>query len=392
MLAASLLCTGGLVAATYYVSPSGSDSAAGTLAAPFKSITKAQSVAASGDTVLLRGGTYSGFTVAATDANYNYVHQLSKSGVTYKRYNTEAPVFNFSGASTSLRVCGFLVSGSNITIEGIKVTGVPVGSQKQSECFRVTGNNNTFRKLTMSDNQANGLYTTGNATGILVEDCDSYNNLGTGESVGNTDGFGSHAGTTTFRRCRAWNNSDDGYDCITSKGAVRFENSWAYNHRGGGNKTGFKVGGYGTGTVPSSVPVHTVTGCLSARNGANGFYANHQPGKSADWTNNTAYDNSGANYNMLERVSPTDATDISGTREVLHYNIAYTGTTIINENVPTANKTDNAWTKSGVSVSSADFQSLDHTQMTQARPSSGGLPSITFMKLVSGSDLSGMGY
>ena len=60
---------------------------------------------------------------------------------------------------------------------------------------------------------------------------------------------------------------------------------------------------------------------------------------------------------MLERVSVTDATDISGTREVFHYNIAYSGTTIINDNNSAANKTNNSWTKSGVTVSSADFQS-----------------------------------
>jgi parallel beta-helix repeat protein len=41
-----------------YVSPTGSDSAAGTLAAPFRTITKAISVAAAGDTVVLRAGTY----------------------------------------------------------------------------------------------------------------------------------------------------------------------------------------------------------------------------------------------------------------------------------------------------------------------------------------------
>ena len=49
--------------------------------------------------------------------------------------------------------------------------------------------------------------------------------------------------------------------------------------------------------------------CLSAENNSNGFYANHQPGKAATWTNNTAYNNHGSgNFNMLERVSPTDAT------------------------------------------------------------------------------------
>lgn len=397
--AALLLATAPLHAASWYVKPdgSGNDANAGTLSAPFKTISKAQTMASAGDIVYLIGapqaGEWNTFTLMGTDANYNYVHILNKSGITYKAYSTSKPVFNFSGISTSLRPCGFLVSGSNITVEGIEIKNLPVGAQKQAEVFRVTGNTNTFRKLSIHNNAANGLYTTGNATGILVEDCDSYNNIGTTTTAaGNTDGFGSHAGTTTFRRCRAWNNSDDGYDCITSKGSVTFDSCWAYNHNGAGNKTGFKVGGYGTGTPPATVPVHTVTGCLSADNGANGFYANHQPGKSANWTNNTAYSNSGANYNMLERVSTTDATDIPGYREEFHYNIAYSGTTIVSDNHAAALKTNNSWTKAGVTVSSADFQSLDATQMMAARPSTGVLPTITFMKLVSGSDLVGMGY
>src|SRR6185437_6435919 len=44
--------------ATYYVAPGGSDSAAGTLSAPWASFAHAQSVAQAGDTVYFRGGTY----------------------------------------------------------------------------------------------------------------------------------------------------------------------------------------------------------------------------------------------------------------------------------------------------------------------------------------------
>jgi hypothetical protein len=131
---------------------------------------------------------------------------------------------------------------------------------------------------------------------------------------------------------------------------------------------------------------------LSADNNAHGFYSNHQPGQAANWTHNTAYNNAGGNFDMLERVSPTDATDIPGTREVLHYNIAFTGTAIADSNLPAANVTNNSWTKSGVTVSSADFQSTDASQMTATRPSgSPNLPTITFMHLVSGSDLAGLG-
>lgn len=383
----------GLSAATYYVATTGSDSNAGTQAAPFKSITKAQSVAASGDTVYIRGGTYSSFTVASSDSTYHYVHALSKSGITYANYPGESVVFNFSSIPTDLRVAGFYITGSNITIRGFQVTGVPVGSQKQSECFRIYGSTASanFDKCVCHDNGANGFYFTNHSKGSCTN-CDSYNNIGpTSASIGNTDGFGAHGDGVTFTGCRSWHNSDDGYDCIASYGANTFDHCWAYNMTAGGDSNGFKIGGWGTSTPPSSVPVHTVKYCLSANNNSNGFYANHQPGQSANWTNNTAYNNKAANYNMLERVSTTDATDIAGTREVFHYNIAFTGTTIANDNNPAANKTNNSWTKSGVTVSSADFQSTDATQMTRSRNSDWSLPTITFMHLASGSDLAGLG-
>ncbi|GAS81937.1 DUF1565 domain-containing protein [Paenibacillus amylolyticus] len=45
----------------YYIASTGSDTNAGTKNAPFKSITRAQSAASSGDTVYIRGGVYDDF-------------------------------------------------------------------------------------------------------------------------------------------------------------------------------------------------------------------------------------------------------------------------------------------------------------------------------------------
>ena len=380
-------------AATYYVATTGSDSNPGTQASPFRSIAKAQSVASSGDTVYLRGGTYSSFTVMSNDSNYHYVHELNKGGISYSNFPGETPVFNFSSIPTDLRVAGFHITASGIRITGFVVTGTPVGSQKQSECYRISGSGAScaFTNCVCHDNSANGFYFTTHATGSCTN-CDSYNNIGsTSASVGNTDGFGAHGNGVTFTGCRAWHNSDDGFDCISSDGSNTYDHCWAYNMTAGGDSNGFKIGGYGTsGTVASPMPSHIVKFCLSANNNANGFYANHQPGKSADWTNNTSYNNRNADYNMLEQVSSTDRTDIAGTREVMHNNIAYVGTLVANLNESGTIVSNNSW-NSNVTVSSADFQSVDATQMTAARQADGSLPVISFMRLVSGSDLAGMG-
>jgi rhamnogalacturonan endolyase len=390
-----VLLPAALVAANFYVATDGSDDAAGTIEAPFASIMRAQAAASAGDTVYVRGGTYDTFAIAATDANYNYVHVLNKSGLTYAAYPGETPVFNFASVPTNLRVCDFRVTGSALVISGFVVTGTPVGNQKQSECFRIDGSaaQVDFYDCVAHDNAANGFYFTNKSRGSCTR-CDAYNNIGTNsEAKGNTDGFGAHGNGVAFRYCRAWANSDDGFDCISSAGANVFDHCWSFNHRGPGDSNGFKVGGFGAdpSTIPPSpVPVHTVSYCLSVNNGAHGFYANHQPGQAAVWTHNTAYSNSSGNYNMLERKSDMSA-DIPGFREVLHGNLAYVGTTIENDANPPENVTGNSWTIPGLTVDAADFQSVDFAQLSAPRGPGGAMPFVTFMHLTPGSDLAGLG-
>ena len=60
--------------------------------------------------------------------------------------------------------------------------------------------------------------------------CDAYNNSGKDSSTkGNADGFGHHGTGAEFIECRAWDNSDDNYDCINSYGRTVFDSCWAFN-------------------------------------------------------------------------------------------------------------------------------------------------------------------
>ncbi|HVX83793.1 MAG TPA: pectate lyase [Phycisphaerae bacterium] len=385
-------------AATFYVSPTGSDSADGSLAHPFASLTKAQSAANSGDTVYLRAGTYTNFaTPAATDATYNYGLNFSKSNITYAAYPGDArPVLDFSAMSpANLRVCAIEVTGSNNTFSGFDVTGVQAGTQKQADNWRIAGNGNTLNTIVTRDDQGNGVYLLGHASNTTVKNCDSYNLVGIANiSAGNTDGFGCHSqgSGNLFSGDRSWGNSDDGYDCITNPGGgVTFDHCWAYdNGRFDGNANGFKIGGFGDtgGAFPSPPPVHTVTDCVSADNGANGFYANHQPGQAAVWSNNSAYNNKAADFNMLEATDtqPGPTSSVPGTREVLHNNLAYKGTLVSNLNESGEMVADNSFTLP-LTVTAADFQSLDASQLTAARNPDGSLPDIAFLHLTPTSDL-----
>jgi hypothetical protein len=390
----------------YYISPTGNDNNSGTIDAPFKSLMKAQSVASPGDTVYIRGGKYD-FNiedVAQTDNTYHYVNDFTKSGITYEAYPGDPrPVFDFENVPIDRRVAAFFIDpgATGLTFKGFDVIGVKAGDQKQSEAFNIRGNAN-FENMAAHDNEANGFYFNVHGSGTVIN-TDSYNNIGPSPAnAGNTDGFGAHGDDVAFINDRSWHNSDDGFDSINSQGHVIYDHDWSFDNQGNpegiGDQNGFKIGGYAyevnTATkkyIPDQLPVHTVEYCLSANNGANGFYANHMPGQSANWTNNTAFNNGvhyGSDFNMLERVSPTNINNIAGYREVLHNNIAYEGILTQNDNTPAEHETNNSWTiNGGLSINSDDFVSLDTTQLTAPRKPDGSLPDVAFMQPVATSPL-----
>ena len=198
-----------------------------------------------------------------------------------------------------------------------------------------------------------------------------------------------------LRGCRAWFNSDDGYDCINAFAAVTFENCWSFwngyltnfnSSTGDGN--GFKSGGYGVSgsSVPNPIPRHVTRFCLAVKNRANGFYANHHMG-GLDWFNNTAYRN-GENFNMLCNTNNTSGTnDVPGFDQVMKNNLGYKGSTEVS-NLDTNNSevSFNFFTLN-VTVATNDFQSLDESLLTLPRQANGELPYIAFAQLVGTSDL-----
>ena len=116
--------------ATYYVSPSGTNSNAGTQAAPFATIARAQTQAQPGDTVYLRGGRYAytaGVESCASRTAIVNAITLDKSGaegrpIRYWAYPGEKPVFDFSAMKDDCRVKGFNVTGSWLHLKGLEVT------------------------------------------------------------------------------------------------------------------------------------------------------------------------------------------------------------------------------------------------------------------------------
>ncbi len=410
-------------AKNYYVATNGNDTTGtGLITAPYRSIVKAQLTVVAGDTVFVRGGTYkmTEAQIALKSGIYAYVLNLDKSGtstskrICYWAYQNEKPVFDLSNVKpANYRVYVFYVKGSYLHFKGLEVIGtqVTITAHTQSECFHNEGSSNIYEQLSMHDGMAIGFYLT-KGSNNLVMNCDAYRNW---DSVsesgigGNTDGFGFHpakGGTgNKITGCRAWFNSDDGYDCINAYESIIFENCWAFYNgynssfasKGDGN--GFKAGGYGQAPVvsglPSPIPAHTVRFCMAYRNKASGFYSNHHVVTGSSFLNNTAYRN-GTNYNMLSQqitkssITGNDTTlDCPGINHILHNNISFRySTQTETANLGTCINTFNSFsTGSGVTVSAIDFLSTDESLLIAARQADGSLPNVNFLKLKQGSDL-----
>ena len=398
------------LAADYFVSPDGDDGQAGTLDAPFQSLPRAQAAAQPGDTVWLRGGTYriGESQIVQNRRGRAFVMLMDKSGdetkpIRYWAYESEKPIFDLSDVKpTGARVTAFHVTGSWLHFKGICVTGVQVTilGHTQSICFDNQGSHNVYEQLTMRDGQAIGFWL-GRGSHNLVLNCDAYQNHDfTSENGrgGNVDGFGFHVphGSVgnVFRGCRAWFNSDDGFDLITTKEAVTVENCWAmyngYNadFKSLGDGTGFKAGGYArepASRIPDPVPRHIIQKCLAVRNKASGFYANHQPG-GADWLNNSAYKN-GINFNMLGRDRIQVNLDVDGYGHFMRNNLGFRGRReLLNLNVERSDAKHNYFDLP-LKVTADDFVGLDESELLLPRKPNGDLPDVRFMQLAVGSDL-----
>jgi len=408
---------------TYFVAPNGDDAVGlGTMLLPFKTIQRAQTSALPGDTVYVRGGTYvmQEADIATYYSIWAYVTDLTKSGtsgnrINYWNYPGEHPVFDYSNIKpANYRINAFEVEGSWLYIRGLEVVGVQVTittSNTQSIGFATNGgSNNIYEQCNVHDGQAIGFYLTKGSNNLFLN-CDAYRNndytsqSGGGINGGNVDGFGNHpaAGSVgnVYRGCRAWFNSDDGYDCISAHEPTVFENCWSFYNgyasgfisRGDGN--GFKAGGYGSTaftSLPTTIPRNTIRFCLSVRNKSNGFYSNHHL-EGSDWYNNTAYWNA-TNFNMLNRKAKTQSdylVDTPGYNHVIRNNISYaprsSGADITNYDPNRCTIDHNSFLNPGITVTSNDFVSIDTSLLQAPRQADGSLPDNGFLHLKSTSNL-----
>ncbi len=410
----SFILLNAAIFAQIYVAPNGNDSNTGTIDQPLATLQKAQGLASAGDTVFIRGGTYNfrQDQISRVVSNlFACVTYLDKSGteghtIKYWAYPGEKPIFNFSAVKpANERVVGIYVIGSFIHLRGLELTGIQTTIITHTESYAIysRGSHNIFENLSLHDNVGTGLrhYYGGNN---LFLNCDSYrnwDNVSENKLGGNNDGFGCHPNSSgtgnIFKGCRAWFNSDDGYDIIRSGAAVIFDSCWSFyngystSFESLGDGNGFKAGGYAydpASKIPNPVPKNTIEFCIAVRNKANGFDSNHHLNGNY-WYNNTAYENN-INFNMVNRESLQADSSIweNGYNHILENNLSYKAGSSDTAYIDTSKNilSHNSFNL-GLNISDKDFVSLDESELMAPRKADGSLPDINFMLPAPGSSL-----
>ncbi|BCJ39880.1 hypothetical protein GCM10010168_27390 [Actinoplanes ianthinogenes] len=292
------------VTGALYVSPTGTDSAAGTPSAP-TTLTSAITRIGAGGTIYLRGGTYSSAQTVTIAAGNNGTPGALK---TLSAYPGEVPVLNFSAQSEDPAARGLAVNGNYWHLYGIVV------ERAGDNGIFVGGSNNVIERTVTRFNRDSGLQISRIASDTPAAQWPSNNLILSSESHDNADSDGEDAdgfaakltvGTgNVFRYTVSHNNIDDGWDLYTKTdtgaiGPVTIEDSLSYDNgtltdgsqAGAGDRNGYKLGG-------EDIAVnHIVRRSIAYHNGKHGFTYNSNPG-SLTISNNLSIDNGQRNFNF----------------------------------------------------------------------------------------------
>ncbi|MCX6132814.1 MAG: right-handed parallel beta-helix repeat-containing protein [Ignavibacteriales bacterium] len=353
---------------TVYVSPTGSDTNAGTIDQPFKSVSKGLTAVGASGVVILRGGVY---LLGTSKLSLSKIAQAG-SLIKLWAYPGETPILDCTGNTSD----GISVSGSYYHLKGLEVRNAGHNG------INISGNYNIIENCAIHDNKNTGLHLTGSAapgpSNNLILNCDAYRNYDP-PIGGNADGFSAKwtvGPGNVFRGCRAYLNSDDGWDLWMATGSVLIDSCFAfrngvdvwYSGSFDGNGNGFKLGGNFISTP------HTVKNCVSFDNAANtgrGFDENNNTAGQTLY-NCTAFRNKGDNFHFKNIVD-------SGQTHIIKNCISLEGVVGISSGTQVAN----SW--QGFTVSAADFKSIDTAFVTAPRNADGRLPASSFLRLAASS-------
>lgn len=396
-----------LYSATRYVAPSGGNNGnPGTISQPWATIAYSITQLYPGDTLFVRGGTYNitsqlRFDSARDGTSSDYIVMINYPG--------ESPIID----------CDALTAQSGIVINNRDywvIQGLEQRNARQDGTTTATVGisintctNMHFNYIKVHDNGGYGMDLR-MCDEIYIRGVDTYNNCDSLNSnplynggKGDGNGVMNYStgadtltwGTYYFDKCRSWNNSDDGFG-IGYQVYVYLDSCWAW----GNGSPLYEQGagrGYSTGHsfYPTPVIPHIIlTNCLAIYNKGPGFYLNcngENYTTTQAWYNCISAFNGAYGFNLnANNTNPPDY-PLYINNSISYSNSLGNLTTDIDGLAPGMLIDEyNTW-NGGVSVTSADFVSLDTTGISAARQADGSLPDNDcynyFMRLALGSDL-----
>jgi hypothetical protein len=370
--------------ARIYMATDGDDNNTGTKKRPYKSLAKCMSVAHPGDTIYIRGGTYNISVITPTYLSITKDGAQDRWISIFAYPGDRQVVFDFSGMTyKGGSRFGFITKGASyLHFKGIHLRNVvePDSTTYGTPWETYNSNHIVYENCSVA-NCASG-WTCEASDNILYLNCDAFYCCDKIDHGGYTNGFsanikpGSHV---EYQYCRAWNCSDDGFDCYGSGGYITFNGCWAFRNGNGlygnGNGCGFKCG-----IDPHSKEKgvqRIVTRNLSFENNLMGFDQGFDKGTTVmqfNFFNNTSFNNLEFHSFRL------DAPPVQYIQNNISFSDSYFypfgSGHVINHN---------SWQLGKLTTD--DFISTDPTGADGPRHKDGSLPFINFMRLRKGSDM-----
>lgn len=386
----------------YWVDANGDDATAdGSKEKPFYHLDKVVTLVNPGDTVFMNAGTYKyGKRLNISrlgKKDSGYISLFAKGG----RAKLDFSEMAYDADNQGMRISASYWHIYGLDIFGCGDNGILIERNKPS--------GGVYKDVKDSVDQAHdniiencSFYRCGD-TGLQIKNlgmnnriinCDSYFNRD--DSDGDADGFAvklSHGDGNYFYGCRAWNNSDDGWDgFIRQEGGfpdditTTLENCWAFTNgyledgtQGKGNGNGFKMGSdEGRNNM-------IFNRCLAFNNLQKNFDQNHNTGNMI--LNNCSSYSPVLTSNKSHYTYRIDEPIAANHEAILHNCVS------ISDGITDRNKSAYAvyslgdfvkLVSSDINTLPNDYKSIDFADATAPRKADGTLPDIAFMHIKDG--------